>query len=353
MEGGLIVSTKTRARRASHKTGVAAFARGSKPWHSVVPCGAPPATKPMPVFSPPISIAVAPGYSFTNDASGNATFDAQYTFLTSVAGVDTSNSGAPIVILAESMSLSGGTINASAFGQVLLAPATPTNNISLNPATPPANALTLMSADLNSITAGSLQLGYRNIDGTVTGAFTGNIDIAGNTQINTNLINDGFGDSTLLLVTGGAVTQSGGTLGATGPNALQLGILAGAATLDQKNNVGTLAAYVDGGNFSFVNDSSALTIGTLAFSGGQPGIAFVNGFPLPIGMVGPAPNPLAGITATNGTINVDVTTSGNLIIASGATVTAGGGNNVVLSTVGDFVNNEVATPCRRRAAGAG
>ncbi len=187
-----------------------------------------------------ISIAVAPGYGFTNNASDNPAFDAEYVvYITSTAGLDTTASFGPIVILADQMSLSGGTINAG-LGGVLLGPASTSGvNVALGTASG-VGTLGLQQADLATITAGVLQIGYRNPNGTVS--FTGNIDVAGNIQLDTDNLPE------LLLVTGGAVTESGGAITASGPNTLALGVVAGSATMNQNNGVGTLAAFTDGAN---------------------------------------------------------------------------------------------------------
>jgi len=295
-----------------------------------------------------INIAVAPGYGFTNNASDNFLFDFN-NGLFSTAGLDTSFAGAPIVILADQMSLSAGTINAGS-GTVILGPASTSGvNIALG-AAGGAGTLGLQQADLDSIAAGALQIGYRNPD--ATASFTGNIDVAGPVQINTDILPQ------LELVTSGAVTESGGAITFTGATPLQLGVLAGSATMTQNNAVGTLAAYTDGAipSFSFVNDNQALTVGTL--SSVQFGVqSDSNGFPTPSVMSGSPANPLSGITTGNGAITVTATGSGGLMIntpvnagtgsvtaasVGDLTIGAGGsvaGGAVTLATLGNFANS--------------
>src|SRR5262249_31527141 len=150
------------------------------------------------------------------------------------AGLDTSLADGAVTILADTMSLSAGTIDAG-FGAVILGPATLNRNIVLG-AAGTATTLGLTQADLDTIVTGSLQIGYRNVDGSVS--FTGTIDIASPITIDPNPI------PTLLLVTGGSVTESGGGIStvANSPFPLELGIIAGGAvTMTQDNSVDVLA----------------------------------------------------------------------------------------------------------------
>ena len=289
-----------------------------------------------------IEIAVAPGYQFTNNAANSAAFLNYYDgigfSLSSIAGLDTSFANAPVVILADQMSLSGGTINAG-FGGVLLGPASTSGvNVALGAASS-VGTLGLQQADLATITAGALQIGYRNPNGTVS--FSGNIDVAGNIQLDTDNL------PTLLLVTGGAVTESGGGIGFTGATPLQLGVLAGSATMNQDNAVGTLAAFTDDAtsSFSFVNDNQSLMIDTLGF--GQAGIHINhNGFPIAVDMTG-LPNPLFGITTANGNVAVTVAGSGTLTInqainAGDASVDATAAGNLEIASTGSITGGAIA-----------
>src|SRR5205814_5555876 len=87
-----------------------------------------------------IDIAVAAGSGFTN-----------------LAGI--ASGGGNAVILADVMSLTGGTLNAGA-GIVVLGPRTIGNNIALG------TRGYLTQPDFDTITTGMLQIGYRNPDAT-------------------------------------------------------------------------------------------------------------------------------------------------------------------------------------------
>ena len=106
-------------------------------------------------------IAVAPTYGFTNNALVT--------------------SGGPTVILADGMSFPDGSgINAgSGTGTVVLGPATAADKIVLG-AAGAAGTLGIGAADLTTITAGALQIGYGGAP-----AFGGAIDVAGNVQFST------------------------------------------------------------------------------------------------------------------------------------------------------------------------
>src|SRR5271165_419427 len=211
----------------------------------------------------------------------------------------------------------GSPINAGTSGTVVLGPVTLSNPIVLGTASSPPAGLNLQQSDLDSITAGQLQIGYRNVDGTPS--LTGNIDIVSPLIINTSQV------PSLLLVTGGgsSVTQNGAitklvpTSPPSTPPPLSLGVIAGGPVrLVETNQVDTLAGYVDGGtnNFLFRNDSAAQTIGTLPKS--TLGVTFdaATGNLSAAVMTGPAPNPLAGVTTQGGTINLATTSSGNLVL---------------------------------------
>jgi filamentous hemagglutinin family protein len=230
------------------------------------------------------------------------------TFLNSSTVNSTS---ADIAILADAMTLSAGTIGAGSAGTVLLGPMMPTNSIVLGSASS-AGTLGFMSGDLATVTAGMLQIGYRNQNAP---SLTGNINIASPLTINTSLV------PSLLLVTGGLVTQSSGatitklipTSPPSTPPPLSLGVIAGGpVTLGEANQVDTVAGYVDGATNSFLfrNDSAALAIGSLPKS--TLGVAFdaTTGIPLPAVMTGPTPNPLSGITSQAGGLTVSVTGPG-------------------------------------------
>ena len=170
----------------------------------------------------------------------------------------------------------------------MLGPVTATDDIVFT--TPsPGIGLALLQSDLDSISAGMLQVGYRNIDGTPS--LTGNITIATPLTIDTTKI------PSLLLVTGGGVTETPGSF--INSPALALGIIAGGpVSMGEANQVGTLAGFVDGATNSFLfrNDSAALAIGAVPLP--TLGVAFdASGIPSSANMGGPATNPLSGVTS--------------------------------------------------------
>ena len=217
-----------------------------------------------------------------------------------------------VVILADAMSLGTGSINAKtggAAGTVVLGPATATTPIALG--TPaPAGSLNLLQADLDSISAGMLQVGYRNIDGTPS--LAGDINIASPIIVDTTKVPD------LLLVTGGGISQSSGAtitalvpVSPPAPPPLSLGLFAGGpVALGEANRVATMAGFVDGAanGFLYRNDAAALAIGALASP--TIGVAFdASGIPSAGTMTGPAANPLAGVATVGGTLTVAATGS--------------------------------------------
>ena len=241
---------------------------------------------------------------------------------TNLGAIDSTAAGADgnIVILADAMRLAGGTIGAGT-GTVLIGPATLTEAIALGATPPPpglqvAGRLNLTAEDLASVTAGTLQIGYRNENG--TRSLIGDISIVGPLAVDTTKIRD------LLLVTGGAVTEAAGaSIRSTTGAPLALGILAaGPVSLPGANSVGTLAGYVDGKRFFFRNNGADLTIGALTNL--TLGVKFAaDSIPSSAIMTGPAPNPLSGVTTAGGNIALETTTSGDLTLA--APVDAGAG----------------------------
>ncbi len=254
-----------------------------------------------------------------------------------------------ILILADSMMLGTGTIGAAtlgAAGTVVLGPATLTNSIALG--TPAqGGSLNLLQSDLDSISAGMLQVGYRNVDGTPS--LTGNINILSGITINTTQVPN------LLLVTSGSVFENfGATISAlpstsppSTPPPLSLGVVAGGpVALSGANRVATLAGYVDGvaKDFVYRNDGAPLTTGTLPAP--TIGVAFdATGIPSSANMTGPASNPLSGITTNGGALTV-ATTGGpggvvNLTVGPSVSVASGGGAITLMAggAGGTFVND--------------
>ncbi len=268
-----------------------------------------------------VNIAVAPGNGFTNATgfgSGIGAFGA-------------------VTILADQMNLSGGEI-VTPGGIVVLAPATPTDNIVLGGPGGPG-VLSLQQVDLDSIQSGAIQIGYRNVDGTPS--LTSNITIASDITIDTDFITG------LLLVTGGSVTEAGGGIIGTGSFPLQLGIMAsGTNTLTAAdNNIGRLAAYIDGTDPSLTFTNAArLRVGTL--DGFTAGISFDgDGFPVATAISGTPSDPLSGITtaggaSTTGGVTLTTTTGG---ITVSAPISAGA-QPIELTAAGTIAfNNRVTT----------
>ena len=179
-----------------------------------------------------IDIAVAPGSGFTNNTDSTAT-----------PATAISSGNGNVVILADSMTFAANsTINAGT-GTVVLGPATTGDNIVLG-APGSAGTLGLQTADLATITAGMLEVGYRTQ--AAGPSFTGGTSIGGAAGITLNPTDI----PTLLLVTGGA----GGTITQTEPITFSaaggsLGVITGGtATLNGANTAGTFAGYADNGS---------------------------------------------------------------------------------------------------------
>ena len=128
--------------------------------------------------------------------------------------------------------------------------------------------------------AGILQIGYRAENGTPS--LTGDINIMAPLAVNTT------NTPSLLLVTGGSVTQSAGaiisalvpTSPPSTPPALSLGVIAGeSVVLGEANRADTLAGFDDGiaASFRYRNQGTNLTIGALPLS--TVGVSFAAGIP--------------------------------------------------------------------------
>ncbi|HUB12101.1 MAG TPA: hypothetical protein VMB34_09095, partial [Acetobacteraceae bacterium] len=193
-----------------------------------------------------------------------------------------------------------------------------------------AATLGLQSGDLDSITAGMVQVGYRAEDG--TSSFTGDITIGGNAGITLSTANF----PTLLLVTGGAgtIAQSepisfpNGTLGA---------IADGNIALASGNSVGTVAGFTDGGLLDFANGEAltvgSLTLPTLGVAVDADGLATAAIIPNGNGLPS---SPLSGATASGPLV---IGTTGDLTLAANVTadgqmVTLGASNGSINQTAG-------------------
>lgn len=317
-EGGIETSPLTGF--ASHDINLATVVTGNV-------AGAGNITINQPLLAPRggINVAVAPNSTFTNNSTGGLSF-----FDTASAGLDTSFRGGSVVILADNMSLAGGTIltgsNVATAGAVVLAPATPTRGIAIGGSDP--STLNLAQGDIDSITAGFLQFGYK-ADGTGTSSYTGTVN-PGTIAINTDQL------AALLLVTGGQVSQAAtDAISYTGKNPLQLGVLAGdTVALLGNNSVPTLARYDDGAgkSFTFVNNNTPgnLTVGSISRSQLALTIDGTTGLPTPSVAGGAAPNPLTGITTNNGDVTLKAFAGGTLTLAT--PVNAGTGTVTLFSS---------------------
>src|SRR5262249_9634029 len=151
--------------------------------------------------------------------------------------------------LADAMTLSAGSINASGSGTsgtLVLGPVTNTNSIALGASS--TGALSLLPADLATISAGMLQIRHRNADGPPSVHRVINITSA--IAITTTLV------PSLVLVTGGSVTQNAGATISALPSTmpplpappLSLGLIAGrSVAMTQANQAAVLAGFDDGG----------------------------------------------------------------------------------------------------------
>ncbi|MBI1918387.1 MAG: hypothetical protein HYS12_27160, partial [Planctomycetes bacterium] len=206
-------------------------------------------------------------------------------------------SGASVSITATNMDLQAGS-SVTSLGRTTLAPPSFVPiAIDLGGADG-ATTLGLTAAELNTVTASTLQIGNGN-----SGSITVTAAIAP-----TNV-------PTLDLETGGGISESAAGDTITVPN---LAIRAvNAVTLDQANDVttGALAANVSGANQSFnFTDANDLTIGTA--------------------------DGLMGITTNGGTIVV-TTTNGNLTVNNNVSAGAANINLIAGGTDSTFTNNAV------------
>jgi filamentous hemagglutinin family protein len=267
------------------------------------------------------------GGTFTNSGFVNSTFS------------DSVTTGGPVVILADAMTLrpptTAGSISAGP-APVVLGPVTLTSSIALGGAGA-SGLLGLQQTDLDSISAGQLQIGYRNENGTPS--LTGNINIASPIAINTSQV------PSLLLVTGGSVTQNAGatitallpTSPPSTPPPLSLGVIAGGpVTLGEANQVDTVAGFVDGATNSFLFHDNSVTVSTLPAS--TIGVAFdASGIPSSANMIGPATNPLSGIVS-GGPISLTAGVIFNGTFSNISTITSSGAITLTVGTDGEIAN---------------
>ncbi len=252
-----------------------------------------------------IDIAAAPGFGLTNTT-------------TSIA-----SGGGNIVLLGDTLALGGGagSVNAVA-GTIVLAPSTTSDNIILGAASS-AGTLGLQTADFATITAGQVQIGYRNENGTTAGAF--NIFVDG-PEFNAGQI-----PSVLLVAGASGFVEEPSPLSFTPNGAGTLGIIAGhGVNLSFPNKVATLAGFTDGGStasFAFV-DNETLTVGALPSPTLGVAVASGTGLASSAAMAtgaGLPTNPLSGITTANADVGLfaaagDLILNGNIATGAGAEV---------------------------------
>ena len=161
-----------------------------------------------------------------------------------------------------------------------------------------AGTLGLTDAELDTVTAGTLRVGSAT---------------SGNMTVSAALTP--AGSTTLSLISGGTVTENVGATITTTNLAVSS---VGAVTLNQANDVTTLAANVTGANNAFAyTDANGLTIGTVD---GINGITTNNG--------------AITVTTTNGALTVSNTPAAPDVNAGTSTValTAGGVNQLLTVT---------------------
>jgi filamentous hemagglutinin family protein len=253
--------------------------------------------------------------------------------------------GDDIAILADAMTLAGGTLNAGTSGRVVLGPYNGTRAITLVGAgAKVAGSLSLDNSDLATITAPQLQVGANG-----TGYSDASITLTG-TVVSPS--------ATLALISAGTISETDPTTDAIsqGVNpALALAVEAGGdVVLKGANQVATLAGSAAGtapgsaGDFDFVGTAGGLTIGavpiapislaSINLTGGVPAIA--NAAPGQFGGISAAaaaalqnsgdidvarPITAAGIlaiesTAAGGALTIDPTGNVSGVAASGTAV---------------------------------
>ncbi|WAS05405.1 hypothetical protein LQF76_00505 [Gloeomargaritales cyanobacterium VI4D9] len=200
-----------------------------------------------------------------------------------------------VTITANSMTLNGGSVINSGTNITTLQPNTAGRLINLGGADIAATTLGLTSAELNTVTAGTLRVGKND---------------SGNITVSTAIAPSGT--NTLSLITGGAVSQNAGaTITET-----NLAIKSGSAiTLNQSNQITNFAANATTGNVT-LNDLGGLNIDT---------VDGVNGINAP---------------------NFNLTTTGNItqsaganILTSGITTLNAGTNTITLTNSGNSFTN--------------
>jgi len=212
----------------------------------------------------------------------------------------TNNAGAKITgtggvtITANSMTLNAGSVINSGSNITTLQPNTAVRLINLGGADVAATTLGLTSAELNTVTAGTLRVGKNN---------------AGNITVSTTIAPSGT--NTLSLITGGNVTQNALAIITETNLAIKSG---GSITLNQNNQITNFAASATGG--VTLNDLGGLNIGTV------DGVSGIN-----------APN--FNLTTTG---NITQSAGANILTSGGTTLNAGA-NTITLTNSGNNFTN--------------
>jgi hypothetical protein len=212
--------------------------------------------------------------------------------------------GANITLSADAMSLSA-PVNGGTGGIVTLQQVD-TTSFAVTLGTKPGGTLGLVQADLNEVSAGVLRIGRTDNPGNLT--VTANITAPAGTVGGSPGV-----WSTLDLLSGGSITQSGGATVTVGNLAAQSATGIGNAN-PLKTAVGTFAASAGTGGLFVTNTSAALTIGS------------VDG--------------LVGVTATGGAITIS--TSNDLTISNPvSTATTGAGAGAATLTGGTAAGSTI------------
>ena len=243
--------------------------------------------------------------------------------------VSTATSGGNITLIADSMDLTG-TIATQAAGTVTVRQLTNGTAINLG-AADGAGVLGLTDAELDTITAGTVQIGDNNSGAiTVSAAMT-------HTNTNAIILTAGTGQNINLnanfTTAGGAVTFSNAT------------VLGASATVDTTNAGGTAAgAAVSFG--STVNADAAVNTRNLTITAGTAGAVTLGGAvggtarPDNLAITGLSVNALPAISL-DGTLGITTTSggisqSGVLTVVGATTLAVTSANNITLNLANDF-----------------
>ena len=179
----------------------------------------------------------------TSAGAVNLTASAADADIIAASGSDiTTGAGAAITLRSDDMDLQGA-VNA---GSAIVTLRSEADSRAIDLGTETGGELSLTNTELGNITAGTLRIGHS--DGSGAGA----IDI-------TDALSPGS-ITNLTLISGGVVTDTGGTISVSG-----LEIQSAGATLDGANTVATLSAAMtgEGNSFTFTGETDGFTVGTV------------------------------------------------------------------------------------------